>query len=48
MELQQFDHHFPLKKMGKTWDSIPAEKGSVSDLDSKVIAKFCEMAVKKK
>ena len=41
-------HHFLLKKMGKTWDSIPVEKGSVSDLDSKVIAKFCEMAVKKK
>ena len=41
-------HHFLLKKMGKTWDSIPVEKGTVSDLDSKAIAKFCEMAVKKK
>ena len=41
-------HHFLLKKMGRTWDSISVEKGSVSDLDSNVIAKFREMAVKKK
>ena len=41
-------HHFLLKKMGKTWDSIFVEKGSISDLDSNAIAKFREMAVKKK
>ena len=37
-----------MKKTGKTWDSVPVEKGLVSDLDSKAIAKFREMAVKKK
>ena len=34
--------------MGKTWDSIPVERETVSDLDSNVIAKFREIAVKKK
>ena len=33
-------HHFLLRKMGKTWDSIPVEKGSGSDLDSTVIGQI--------
>lgn len=40
-------HHFLLKKVGKTWDSIPVENASVEDLDSTAISKFCELAVKK-
>ena len=41
-------HHFLLRKIGKTWDSVPVEGESVSDLSSVVIAKFRKMAVEKK
>ena len=41
-------HHFLLKKTGKTWDSVAVEGAAVSDLDTDAIAKFCEMAVRKK
>ena len=41
-------HHFLLRKIGKTWDSVPVEGESVSDLSSIVIAKFRKMAVEKK
>ena len=37
-------HHFLLKKMGKTWDSVPVERGTVSDLDSNVIKEFINIS----
>ena len=40
-------HHFLLQKIGKTWDGVPVERGSVSDLSSAVIAKFRKMAIEK-
>ena len=34
--------------MDKTWDSIPVERVTVSDLDTDIIAKFRKMAIEKK
>ncbi len=41
-------HHFLLRKIGKTWDSIPIEGGSVSSLSATAMARFRKMAVEKK
>ncbi len=38
--------HFILKKMGRTFDELPAESAGFSDIDEKVVRKFLRKAIK--
>ncbi len=38
--------HFILKKMGRTFDELPAEGAELSDIDEKIVRKFLRKAIK--
>ncbi|MDP2362812.1 MAG: putative DNA binding domain-containing protein [Ignavibacteria bacterium] len=38
--------HFILKKMGRTFDEMPAEGAELSDIDEKIVRKFLRKAIK--
>lgn len=38
-------HHFILKKMGRTFDEMPAEGAVLSDIDEKIVRKFLRKAI---